>query len=229
MGLAGSPTRRGAAGGETLIVLNSSLFESTLPESRPPDSRPLKSSPHPSNAARTRAQIPQQSGLDAALRVEPLAALEWSSAIEPFGVDHRAKSPAEARLAWVHRAPEEQVLRLYRASRAADPSTEGPWWLRAITDGRLGSRAEAFAVEDRVSKMLLARPGWVFSPWGESGYWEYLPSEREQLNPTSLVFTARHNGWLDVFPAHDTTTPPAIAVRGTLGLRADLGAIEKFE
>lgn len=121
------------------------------------------------------------------------------------------------------------MLRLFRASRAADPSTEAPWWLRAIADGSLGTRAEGFELEDRVAKLLLARPGWVFSPWGEPGYWEYLPSERGRLNPTTLVFTDRHDGWLDVFPAHDAITPRAIAVHGSRGLRADLGALEKFE
>jgi hypothetical protein len=81
--------------------------------------------------------------------------------------------------------------------------------------------------------LLDARPGWVFVPWsneGESGYWEYMPSERRVTGPampTTLVLTDRHPGWLDIYPVHNTgKTPEPLAVRGLADLRANLARWE---
>ncbi|WP_240437554.1 hypothetical protein [Sciscionella marina] len=180
----------------------------------------------------TGSEVPRQPGprQSGPLRVEPLAALEWSSAIAVNGRITRARNPAEARKAWVHTAEEDQVLALYLASKAADPQTEAPWWLEPLATGAFPSREDAFAVEDRIAKLLFARSGWVYTPWGENGYWEYLPSEKWAPNPTTLQCTNRHEHWIDVLPAHeDSAQPPEpIAVHGTLALRADLGWIEKL-
>ncbi|MBB5960573.1 hypothetical protein FHS29_007201 [Saccharothrix tamanrassetensis] len=140
-----------------------------------------------------------------ALRVEPMMALEWSHAIEPAGAAGIATAPAQTRRAWIHRADEQQVLTLYRAVGGNAPA---PWWLRALDRGRLPSRAAGFAVEDEVSDLLASRPGWVFVPWateGEVGYWEYVPSESGvygPAEPTTVQFTDRHPGWVDLIPAH---------------------------
>lgn len=170
------------------------------------------------------------------LRVEPMIALEWSQAIEPMtalsSVASAAK-PAETRTAWVHRAPEEQVLTLYRSAAEVDSELPAPWWLRALAAGTLSSRSEGFLLEDRIGKLLDARPGWVFVPWsteGDSGYWEYMPSERRVTGPaipTTLVLTDRHTGWLDIFPVHGTgTAPDPHGVSGLADLRANLARWE---
>jgi hypothetical protein len=167
------------------------------------------------------------------LRVEPMIGLQWSEAIEMWGAED-ATTPAETRRAWLHRAPEAQVLALYRNIRAADPHAPAPWWLRAVAAGTLTSRAEGFAVEDRVAKLLSARPGWVFVPWateGSSGYWEYVPSERKLTEPgmpTTLILTARHPGWIDVLRVHIGQTPDPVAVAGLPDLRANLARIESM-
>lgn len=167
------------------------------------------------------------------LHVEPLIGLEWSTALEqPAGLP--ATAPAGARRSWVHRAPESQVLALYRAATAAESRLPSPWWLRAMDSGALESRLEGFLVEDRVAKLLGARPGWVFVPWGvdgDTGYWEYMPSERmlgEPGIPTTLAYTDRHAGWIDVVPVHSGRPPDPIAVAGLADLRANLARLESL-
>lgn len=168
------------------------------------------------------------------LRVEPLLGLEWSQAIEQWGGEN-ATTPSETRRSWVHRAPEQQVLALYRAISATDPEAPAPWWLRALAAGRLSSRLEGFSVEDRVSKLLSARPGWVYVPWtadGDSGFWEYVPSERKLTVPgvpTSLMLTDRHAGWIDVIRVHSgDNSPDPVAVAGLPDLRANLARVESL-
>jgi hypothetical protein len=167
------------------------------------------------------------------LRVEPTIGLEWSEAIEQWGAE-QATSPADARGAWVHRAPESQVLAFYLAAREVDPELPAPWWLRALATGSIRTRAEGFSVEDRVAKLLATRPGWVFVPWvaaGDSGFWEYMPSERALEKPgvpTTLMLTDRHIGWLDVIPVHAGESPQPIAVHGLADLRANLARLESL-
>lgn len=168
------------------------------------------------------------------LRVEPLLALEWSQAIEQWGGEN-ATAPAETRRSWLHRAPEPQVLSLYRAIRETEPDAPAPWWLRALAAGTLGTRLEGFTVEDRVAKLLAARTGWVYVPWtadGDSGFWEYVPSERKLIEPgvpTTLVLTARHTGWLDVIRVHPSEESPApVALAGLADLRANLARVESL-
>jgi hypothetical protein len=167
-----------------------------------------------------------------ALRVEPLLGLEWSQAIEQWGED--ATTPSETRRSWVHRAPEQQVLALYRAIIETDPEAPAPWWLRALADGKLTSRLEGFSVEDRVAKLLTARPGWVYVPWtadGDSGFWEYVPSERKLAEPgvpTTLMLTDRHTGWIDVIRVHTGDAPAPVAVAGLPDLRANLARVESL-
>ncbi|MFJ6670573.1 hypothetical protein ACIQMJ_05635 [Actinosynnema sp. NPDC091369] len=142
---------------------------------------------------------------DHALRVEPMLALEWSHAIEAAGVVGVADSPAQTRRAWIHKADEQQVLAMFRA---VGPDAPAPWWLRALDRGRIASRAAAFALEDEVTRLLGSRPGWVFVPWtteGEVGYWEFVPSESGvygPAEPTTVQFTDRHPGFVDLLPAH---------------------------
>ncbi len=167
------------------------------------------------------------------LRVEPMIGLEWSQAIEQWGVED-ATAPAQARRSWLHRAPEQQVVALYQTIRRADPAAPAPWWLRAIAAGNLETRAEGFAVEDRVAKLLSARPGWVYVPWntdGDSGYWEYVPSERKLTEPgvpTTLMLTDRHPGWIDVYRVHAGPAPDPVAVAGLADLRANLARLESM-
>jgi hypothetical protein len=170
-----------------------------------------------------------------ALRVEPLLGLEWSQATEQWGGEQDATTPAETRRSWLHRAPEQQVLALYRTIHEADPSAPAPWWLRALAAGTLSSRLEGYTVEDRVSKLLSARTGWVYVPWGadgDSGFWEYVPSERKLSAPgvpTTLMLTDRHAGWIDVFRVHlSEANPSPIAVAGLADLRANLARVESL-
>lgn len=168
------------------------------------------------------------------LRVEPTIGLEWSQAIEQWGGE-RATSPADARAAWVHRAPEQHVLAFYLAAREQDPGLPAPWWLRALAAGTIRSRAEGFSVEDRVAKLLGSRPGWVFVPWaaeGDSGFWEYMPSERALTVPgvpTTLMLTDRHTGWIDIVAVHaGDTAPQPITVAGLADLRSNLARFESL-
>jgi hypothetical protein len=169
-----------------------------------------------------------------ALRVVPMIGLEWSQAIDQWGGEN-ATTPAGGRGSWLHRAPEPQVLALYRTVSETDPDVPAPWWLRALAAGLLPSRADGFAVEDRVTKLLSARPGWVYVPWavpGASGYWEHVPSERRLTAPgvpTTLLLTARHAGWIDVVGVYSGEAPPApLAVHGLADLRANLARIESL-
>lgn len=170
---------------------------------------------------------------DRAIRVEPLIDLEWSRAVEPTGPIGAARRPSQVRRAWIHRAPESQVVNLYNAARKVVAEMSAPWWLRALAAGRLQSRLGGFAVEDQVSDLLIARKGWFYMPWtgpGEDGYWEFVPSDEATngrlLVPTTLVFTDRHSGWLDVLPAHAERAPAPIAVRGPAELRVRLDELE---
>lgn len=165
-------------------------------------------------------------------QVVAMPGLGWSQAVELPQTIAVATKPAEARRAWIHKAATAQVLTLYRAACAGRRAPASPWWLRALAAGTLPSRAAAFEIEDEVATLLSGRPGWVYVPWaqdGESGYWEYGPSERPEdgrPNPTTLSHTDRHHGWIDVLPAHDETPPEPVAVTGVAGLR---GRIEEFE
>lgn len=170
---------------------------------------------------------------DRAIRVEPLIDLEWSRAVEPTGPIGAARRPSQVRRAWIHRAPESQVVNLYNTARQVVAEMSAPWWLRALAAGRLQSRLGGFAVEDQVSDLLIARTGWFYIPWtgpGEDGYWEFVPSDEattgRPLVPTTLVFTDRHSGWLDVLPAHAERAPAPIEVRGPAELRVRLDELE---
>ncbi|NIH86364.1 hypothetical protein [Amycolatopsis granulosa] len=166
--------------------------------------------------------------------LEPLDALEWSQAVELPRIAATATRPAEIRRAWIHRAPESEVLALFRAVSARGEMIPSPWWLRALADGRLDSRETGFRIEDRVAQLLSRRPGWEYVPWaadGESGYWEFMPSENGRSGhkiPTTILTTSRHDGWIDVLPAHAGSTPAPIAVAGVGGLRARLGEFESL-
>lgn len=166
------------------------------------------------------------------LRLEPLMGLEWSQALEQPRTATTATRPAELRRAWVHRAPEDEVVALYRASHADGDPVQAPWWLRAVAAGALATRADGFRIEDRIAELLAVRPGWEYVPWvtdGDSGYWEYLPSELDTYGhaiPTTVVNTARHAGWIDVVPAHARRAPDPIAVHGVDDLAARLGEFE---
>lgn len=164
--------------------------------------------------------------------VEPLDRLQWSQAIEVPRDVALATKPSEMRRAWIHRAPQRDVLALYRAVSANGEPIPAPWWLRAVAEGTLDSRATGFRVEDRITQLLTRRPGWEYVPWavdGESGYWEFMPSERGRSGhhiPTTLLNTSRHEGWIDVLPAHTGITPAPVAVAGLAGLRSRLGEFE---
>nr|WP_232283743.1 hypothetical protein [Saccharomonospora cyanea] len=161
-----------------------------------------------------------------------MAELEWAEAIEQGFHHPTAVAPNEWRNAWIHRAPEVDVLRLYRMMRARSRPVPSPWWLRAVALGRLRCRADGFRIEDRVHTFLSKRPGWEYVPWGldgESGYWEFLPSERAVSGhrfPTTVSPTDRHDGWIDVLPAHLGLPPEPVAVAGVSGLRASVGELE---
>ena len=64
------------------------------------------------------------------LRVEPTIGLEWSEAVEQWGAE-RATGPAQARGAWLHRAPEEQVLTFYLSARKQKVRTCTSSWCTA--------------------------------------------------------------------------------------------------
>lgn len=112
------------------------------------------------------------------------------------------------------------------------PGVPAPWWLRALARGEIDSRTTAFRIEDRIAQLLGPRPGWEFVPWaadGESGYWEFVPSERGRSGytiPTTLLLTDRHSGWIDILPAHAGRTPEPVSIDGLAGLRSRLGEIE---
>jgi hypothetical protein len=175
----------------------------------------------------------QPADKDRAIHIEPLVELEWRRAVEPTGPIGAARRPGHARRAWIHRAPESQVVKLYDSTRAVVDELPAPWWLRALAAGRLQSRLGGFAVEDQVSDVLDARSGWMYMPWtgpGEDGYWEYLPAERPvdtAMMPTTIMFTDRHSGWLDVVLAHAGPTPQPLAIASLTELRARLPELER--
>ncbi|MGH3438779.1 MAG: hypothetical protein ACRDRN_20210 [Sciscionella sp.] len=181
-------------------------------------------------------RVPAHSGIRVprprALRLEPLVELEWARAVQRDDEPRTAKCPSDIRKAWVHRAEQEHVIALFQAVASVNPSTDAPWWLRALAQGTLASRDAGFAVEDEVAAMLAARAGWVYVAWtgaGEDGYWEYLPSEGTSgapTIPTTVLLTHRHPGWVDVVPAHTGNAPPAFTLRGPSGL---LGALPEIE
>jgi len=159
--------------------------------------------------------------------VEPLASLDWAMAVELPGRPERIESPARGRLAWIHQAPDAQVLTLYRKAKAVDPTVVGAWWLRALDRGLIDSRSEAFDLEDQVHKTLTSRPGWVYVPWvgdGETGYWEYEPGEGDGWHPTTIMMTDRHSGWLDASPPHrgNAVLPVPLTVDGLVAALPEL-------
>ncbi len=171
------------------------------------------------------------------IRVEPLLDLEWSRAVEPTGPIGAARRPSQVRRAWIHRAPEADVLHLYERVLATGAQVNAPWWLRALAAQRLQSRMGGFAIEDQVSEILDRRAGWAYMPWagpGEDGYWEYVPSELDAadlpLVPTTVMFTHRHHGWLDVVLAH-AGQPAAepLPIGGPADLRGKLEWLESGE
>ncbi|HEX3784432.1 MAG TPA: hypothetical protein VHX38_32635 [Pseudonocardiaceae bacterium] len=126
------------------------------------------------------------------------------------------------------------MVSLFEAVRATGAQVSAPWWLRALAAGRLQSRMGGFAVEDQVSELLDRRAGWAYMPWagaGEDGYWEYVPPEEDAadlpLMPTTVQFTDRHQGWLDVIVAHEGRLPEPMSIAGPTGLRAELELLEK--
>lgn len=185
----------------------------------------------------TRSVLPDVAKVSAVIRpirVEPLLDLEWSRAVEPTGPISAARRPSQTRRAWIHRAPEGEVVSLYQRVLATGAQVNAPWWLRALAGGRLQSRMGGFAVEDQVSELLDRRAGWAYMPWagpGEDGYWEYVPSELDAaelpLVPTTVMFTDRHQGWLDVVLAH-AGSPAAdpMPIAGPAGLRGKLELLE---
>lgn len=168
------------------------------------------------------------------VHVEPVPRLEWSLATEahPHPTSHDASAPASLRRSWIHTAPQHRVLDLYRRLDGPDGRLPAPWWLRALARGEFESRAAAFAFEDEVHRLLTDRGGWVFVPWagvGESGYWEYAPSERDARRaPTTVSLTDQHAGWLHVVPAYTDASPAPRPVAGVQGLQAMLGEVESW-
>lgn len=159
-----------------------------------------------------------------------MPALEWHRAIELAGGIWVAGNPAGTRRAWIHRAPEDQVVELFRAATEAESGLAAPWWLRALAAGELSSRKGGFAVEDAVAALLSDRPGWVYAPWvgfGEDGYWEYVPSEQgARIAPTMVQLTHRHPGWVDAIPAHSDAPPDPLPIAGARGLALRLPELE---
>lgn len=167
------------------------------------------------------------------VRLEPLPRLEWSLAMEANpGSAEEATSPAALRCSWIHRAPEDQVVELYRKLGSTQRELPAPWWLKALDRAELPSRAAAFEIEDDVHALLTTRPGWVFVPWGavaEAGYWEYGPSDREPMTmPTTVVLTDQHPGWINVVPAHSDSTTLPLPINGVTGLASALAQIETW-
>src|SRR3979409_2532288 len=88
-----------AAGGEEAVPRTTLPERTALPERRRHNPRPAMAD-------------------GCGVRVEALPALEWSMAVEQ-AAGPSADSPEQARRAWIHHAPLEQVLALYRQARAA--------------------------------------------------------------------------------------------------------------
>ena len=173
---------------------------------------------------------PHDRGSDVAL--EPVPRLEWSLATESQLPEFDGATPASLRRSWIHTAPQQQVLELYRKLHGARRQLPAPWWLRALDRGEIESRQTAFEFEDAVHAVLANRPGWVFVPWsgiGESGYWEYAPSDRAPMHePTAVVPTDEHQGMLVAVPAHGEEEPLPVPVSGVDGLISILRKIESW-
>jgi hypothetical protein len=186
----------------------------------------------PSHALTPAFAWPAWSTEEDSLRVEPLAGLEWSHAVEVPRAG-TATAPADSRHAWIHRASEGRVLALYRAVLATEPDAPAPWWLRGLHDGLLPSREAGFRIEDEVAAVLADRYGWVYMPWagaGEDGYWEFVPSETTAHGvgvPTTVVLTHRHPGWIDVLPAHrEGAVQAVVPMDGVADLVGQLDELE---
>ncbi|GAA2335086.1 hypothetical protein GCM10009854_08630 [Saccharopolyspora halophila] len=179
---------------------------------------------------RAQADLPHDRGTDVA--VEPVPRLEWSLATESHPSVSEGTTPGSLRRSWIHTAPERQVLGLFRKLHGARRGLPAPWWLRALDRGEIESREAAFAFEDEVHAMLSNRPGWVFVPWcgaGESGYWEYAPSDRAPVSePTAVVLTDEHLGWLNVVPAHADDEPLPVPAHRVDGLLSILEQVETW-
>jgi hypothetical protein len=194
------------------------VLDPGVPLDRPGSARPL-----------TRAELRPPRPI----RVEPLLDLEWHRAIEPTGPIGSALRPAQTRRSWIHRAPETQVLSLYRSVRTVVEEVTAPWWLRALADGGLRSRIGGFAVEDGITQVLEDHPDWLYMPWtgpGEDGYWEYVPEDfgvDATVVPATLVFTDRHPGWLDLIPAHVDGPGVRLPVHGPADLRDRIAELER--
>ncbi|WP_243790435.1 hypothetical protein [Saccharopolyspora gloriosae] len=158
--------------------------------------------------------------------------LEWSLATEAHPTVAEAAAPASVRRSWIHTAPEQKVLDLYRKLHGPASPLPAPWWLRALDRGELASREEGFALEDDVHRLLASRGGWFFVPWagiGETGYWEYGPSERgARRAPTTVALTDQHTGWIQVVAAHTDGPPQPLPLSGPDGLLAALPVVESW-
>lgn len=165
------------------------------------------------------------------VHVEALPRLEWSLVVEEPPVAEAA-APSSLRHGWIHKAPQEQVLHLFRKLSASNRPLPAPWWLGPLDRGELPSRSAGFAVEDDLHQMLTTRDGWVFVPWasaGESGYWEFSPSDRYPMSvPTTVSMTAEHRGWVDVVPAYSETAPTPIRMSSLAEIAERLPAIESW-
>ncbi|MFR9730500.1 hypothetical protein ACL03H_14850 [Saccharopolyspora sp. MS10] len=166
------------------------------------------------------------------VHVEAVPRLEWSLATEAHPTVAWATSPASLRRSWICTAPEQKVLDLYRKLHGSTSRLPAPWWLRAVDRGELSSRAEGFALEDDVHRLLHERGGWVFVPWaatGETGYWEYAPSERgTRQAPTTVTLTDQHPGWIQVVAAYTDGPPQPLPLSGPAGLLAALPVVESW-
>ena len=168
----------------------------------------------------------------AEVHLEPVPRLQWSLATEAHPPVLEGTAPSSLRCSWIHRAPEEQVLALFRKLNDSRHRLPAPWWLRAIDRGELPSRSAAFELEDSIHALLTSRSGWVFVPWtiiGETGYWEYGPSDRGPVKmPTTIMLTDQHPGWVHVTPAHADQAPQPHRVGGVDELHVLLSWIESW-
>ncbi|GAA2816055.1 hypothetical protein [Saccharopolyspora taberi] len=166
------------------------------------------------------------------VHLEPVPRLEWSLATEVHPPAREPVAPVSLRCSWIHTAPEDQVLELFRKLNGSARRLPAPWWLRALDRGEIPSRAKGFEIEDEVHALLSRREGWVFVPWaglGETGYWEFGPSDRAQMKaPTTVVFTDQHLGWVEVVAAHQDNPPLPLPVDRAPGLLSALPQVESW-
>ena len=180
----------------------------------------------------TERAVPAQRSSRNDVHLEPVPRLEWSLATEIHPRASEPVGPASLRCSWIHSAPQDQVLALFRKLNGSARRLPAPWWLRALDRGEIPSRVSAFEFEDEVHALLSARDGWVFVPWagpGESGYWEYGPSDRAPMKaPTTVVFTDKHPGWVHVVAAHHDAAPLPVPVDRAPGLLSALPRVESW-